>query len=192
MEFKDRAPNTTITGSYFQGTGNDIATVDFCNGGYFKITNSILSRTAPPSNNYTTDGGFIRYGYEESGNPQPDQAQRTDSVDIENNTFQTWTYNYPASSGTEPWYAMGFYYPETSPPASSTIQDNAFVGFCPTGNPPLDYHGNYAAAFAPSEISASFVLSNKQNGVVNPTGQMTYWHQSGTIARAAATVGAED
>jgi hypothetical protein len=192
-ELKVRAPYLDLQGSYLQGGGHDIAALDFSNGGTLIVRDTIFSRVAPQHYDGTNNGGFINYDFEGAPgqNPQPDQAARRDTVDIENNTFVARSPFYRTADGAAPFYPMGFFWP-MAPPPPGTVRDNVFVGFCPNRSALVDFRGADAATLGLAEIDPSYRLTDPLAGAASPAGWPDYAHQAGTGVRRTATVGARD
>jgi len=198
--FKSRAQNTVISGDYLQGglpqNGQSQAEaylLDVPNGGGLIVRNTVFVKNAsgPFSNGMSTV-------YGEEGNDNGGPFTRVNTISITNNTYVSLTNLF---DGQHPTFPFGFFYPFVMPggagwPANTpyTIQYNAFVGYCPTGNPVYDYNGDLALTEGFTELNQDYTLDTKyvdQTSTV--VGTTDYGHVTQAFARrSAATVGARD
>lgn len=197
-EIKSRAWRTVVQNSYLEGaTGSNMSQaeaylVDVPNGGALTSTGNIYVKAYSGANSNGLSQTYAMEGV-------PDA--RPMSIDIENDTFVALAKTF---DGTHQLVPMGFYYPAQMPGAQGfpvpsskvTVKNNAFAGYCPTGNPAQDYRGTMALTVALSEIKPDYSLAASAKFTAAPTmmvGQMEYAHEARPgAARVAATVGARD
>lgn len=161
-EFKSRAQQTTVLHAFLRGAAatpqmpqTETYLLDVPNGGILTVRNTIFSKTMSGPNSNGISLTFALEGIID-GRPQ--------SIDIENNTFVAFAATY---DGTSPLFPMGFFYPEQMPSGGSVggvaarIFQNAFAGYCPSGNPVLDFRGDVSVTEALAEVSRSYGLATK-------------------------------
>jgi hypothetical protein len=195
--FKCRCQNLEFNDNYLDGglplPGNSDAEVydlDFPNGGQLTARGNVFVK-----NQSGPDANGISLAYAAEGLVD----SRPLSIDIENNTFVALAKTY---DGSHPLSPMGFFYPQLVPGtqgfpvANTTVRDNAFVGYCPTGNPALDYRGDFAGVEGFAEIgtnygfSATFIPDDADYSVVGLSIFAPVAHSGGV--RKLPTIGAFD
>ena len=195
--FKCRCQQLEISASYFDGglplhgnTDADVYDLDFPNGGRLNVHNNVFVK-----NQSGPDANGISLAYAMEG--LVDQRQL--SVDVENNTFVAFAKTY---DGVHPLTPMSFFEPmqvpgtKGFPVASATVRDNAFVGYCPTGDRALDYRGKFAAVEGFSEIEPDFRFTDTfipNDGDYDVIGSSIFWpvaHDGGR--RKLPTIGTFD
>jgi len=201
--FKSRAQNTVISGDYLQGglpqNGQSQAEaylLDVPNGGGLIVRNTVFVKNASGT---FSNGLSIVYG--EEGNSNGGPFTRVNNINIQNNTFVALTNLF---DGSHPPYPFGFFYPFVLPGSSgwpantpSTIQYNAYAGYCPTGYQVDDYRGDLSLSvgFA-TELQQDYSLLTKPiytDGTNEIVGLSDYGHVAQPyVRRKQPTVGARD
>lgn len=185
-ELKSRAQHTIIEGSYLSGGRATAAApqaeaylLDVPDGGTLIARNNIFVK------GYSGDqsnGASLTFGVE-SANPA-----RTWGLTVEHNTFVALakyfdTQNHPLF----PMFIGG------SAPGPKTVQHNAFVGYCPTGNAQKDFRGTNFVTLNFNEIDLGFrprqpLLTGNQEII----GTSQYGHVARSIPRRTKALGAVD
>ncbi len=205
--FKSRAQRTVMIGNYFQGglprAGREQAEtylLDVPNGGMLQARNNVFVKNA---SGVDSNGMAVTFGMEGFSDNRPQ------SIDIENNSFVTFSKTY---DGSHLNYPLSFLYPNVRPDSAAwpaniptRVIKNAFVGFCAPGDgSSLDYRGNFSLVESFAETTKTYAFATK---VAADDGEMStiypdYVPELGTpiytqqlqIAnyRERFTVGAED
>jgi hypothetical protein len=201
---KSRAQHTIIEGNYYQGgvpqggiyTQAEAYEADVPNGGVLIAHNNVFTKNAsgPDSNVFSLD-------YGEEGLPTapydgPNHGPRKNSIDISFNTFVGFART---EDGSHPLVPMNFFYPSQTPwtagfpVANTTVDSNAFIGYCPIGNAPSDFRGTTALIAGFSDLSQTYSLGGAW---LSPTqtniGAVNYIHERVKGNRVTAAVGGED
>ncbi len=186
---KSRAQRTILVGNYFQGgvpqggqfTQAEAYGVDIPNGGVLGMVDNILVKSA---SGFDSNGFTLAYAEE----GVPDSRQM--AIDVEHNTFVAFAATFDGSHPNVPaWIAIQ--------PPNSYATNNAFAGFCPTGNPRSDYRGDVGLTEALSELGQDFGLALEpyagQGGRIPILGMPLYGHVAiGGGHRVLPTIGARD
>ncbi len=204
--FKSRAQINVFTANFFQGTlpwgglgQAENYLLDVPNGGLLTARDNVFLKNMSGANSNAMSVTFAMEGIIDS---------RAQSIDLENNSFVTFSKTY---DGFHQTYPLSFFYPNIRPddpawPASipTRIIKNAFVGYCPAGGGAEDYRGDISLTEAFSEVSRTYSFSTKvladdttlaaiYPAYVPVVGQPAYIQQLQTpLARAKQTVGAQD
>ncbi len=192
--FKSRAQRNILEGNYFMGTKstNGIQTenflVDIPEGGTLVLRNNVLVKNFSGDN---SNGIFVTFAGENTNNAA------TNNILIENNTFTAFTKYYDTQNHMV--FPYLFYYPLKTPGTAGfpnfplTVRNNVYVGFCKTGDAPLDYRGAGALELNFNQIDSSFRLrSPRSTGNFAALGTIGYEHYKRTVPRATLNVGARD
>ncbi len=210
--FKSRSPINILEGNYFGGSvprdgfpQAESYLVDIPFGGQLTMKNNILVKNQSGPNSNAMSLTYLMEGIHDD---------RTQSVDVENNTFVALSRT---NDGTHPLYPTTFGYPAQLPNANGLLipagksyeqpfaahqigpQDfifrrNLFVGYCPSTFPTANYRGDEAATAGFSDLNHDFSLKEKvQSRDRSIIGTPAYSHaaQPGR-RRAAPTIGAVD
>ncbi len=205
--FKSRAQVNTFTANYFEGglpfgryTQAEAYLLDVPNGGMLTARNNVFVKNASGADANGMSVTFLMEGYSDA---------RTQSIDIENNTFITYAETF---DGSHPNYPFSFFYPSVrpdSPAWPSTIPvrviKNAFVGYCPAvAGSPQAYVGDLSLTESFAETAKDFSFSTKvaADDAVLAALLPSYQPELGTLAyqqqlqgrtiRKAMTLGAKD
>lgn len=209
--FKSRASTNILEGNYFGGgsptgpeKGTDSYLVDIPNGGQLVMKNNIFVKNK-------SQGNAMSFAYLMEGIIDT----RKHSVDAQHNTFVALAKYY--DDANHPLYPASFGYQASLPDANGWLvpagtsyngpyaayqipaadfkyKNNAFVGYCSTGYPGADYHGDLSVVLGFSELNKDFSLTNKRMSPdTSIIGTRAYQHvaQPGFV-RTQATIGAKD
>jgi hypothetical protein len=192
--FKSRAQRNILEGNYFMGTksAGGVQTenylVDIPEGGTLVMRNNVLVKNFSGDN---SNGIFVTFAGENTNNAA------TNRILIENNTFTAFAKYYDTQN--HPLFPYLFYYPLKTPGTAGfpsfplTIRNNAYVGFCKTGNAALDYRGSGALELNHNQIDTSFRLRTpRSTGNFATLGTIGYEHYKRIVLRATLNVGARD
>ncbi len=205
--FKSRAQAGVFTGNLFQG-GLPIGArkqaeaygLDIPNGGQVSVRNNIFIKNMSGPNSNGISFTYLLEGYADA---------RPQSLDVENNTFITYSRTYDGSSLNLP---MSFFYPAIRPdstfwPSSipARVIKNAFVGYCSLGNGSIyDYRGDIDVIDGFSDMTSTFAFRTKIQApdatlaaiYGNYTPEVGTWSHSVLPVmpnvRTTATIGAQD
>jgi len=162
--FKTRAQNGVFTANFFQGgrpTGRHTQAenylLDIPNGGRVTVRNNIFVKNQSGPNSNAMSLTFLVEGANDG---------RTQSADIENNTFVTFAKTY---NGGSLIYPMAFLYPSIRPDSAAfpagvatRIIKNAFIGYCTPGTGGVqDYRGDIDVTEGFSELTSLYALLTK-------------------------------
>ncbi len=206
--FKSRAQNNIFTANYFQGglpqpnrVQAETYLLDIPNGGQATVRNNIFVKNASGAGANAMSFTFLLEGAIDN---------RTQSVDVENNTFVTFAKTF---DGSHTNYPMAFLYPSQVPgtatwPANiaTRVLKNAFVGYCTAGSdsPVEDYRGDIAVVESFLELTRTYALATKVDAsdaalatlytdYVPEVGTPSYAFRYGaTPSRQLTTIGAQD
>lgn len=160
--FKSRAQINILEGNYFQGglpqggayTQAENYLVDIPNGGQLIMRNNVLAKNASGPN---SNGAAITFAVEGF------DTTRTNSIDIENNTFVAFAATYDGYHPIWPFFFLGGVTTGTSgttfpglPSTPVVVSNNSFVGFCPAAG----YLGSTSETAAFGEINPDFSFVN--------------------------------
>jgi len=192
--FKSRAQVNVFEGNYFEGglpqpgySQAETYLVDIPNGGRLTLRDNIFVKTASGPN---SNGAFVTYAVE--GIPDA----RKLGVTIVNNTFAAYARTY---DGAHPLWPMFFENGSLPghpgfPTPNVAIERNAFIGFCPLGQPAFDYRGTFALTEAFSQLDSQYRLrvpyASLDRSIV---GAPAYAHAArGGVVRRLPLIGATD
>ena len=191
---KDRAQHAIVRGNYFQGgvpqpgfSQAEAFDFDYSNGGDLTFEENIVTKTmsGPDSN-----GVGLTYAFE--GVPD----SRKLSLTVRNNTFWAFARTYDGVHMLQPW---GFFIPEQAPGSAGfpiknpTIEYNAFGGYCPTGVPAIDFRGSVALLAGFADITQAFSFNDLwASADQSIIGNIAYLQMNEAVARADASIGAQD
>ena len=205
--FKSRAQNGTYVANLFQGgvpqpgrTQAETYLLDIPNGGQVSVRNNIFVKNASGPNSNGMSLTFLMEGASDS---------RPQSLDVENNTFVTFSKTYDGSHLNFP---LSFLYPNERPDSASWPADiptrvikNAFVGYCTPGDgSSQDYRGDIDVVESFVELTRVYALTTKvladdatlstiYGNYVPELGTPAYsFHYGETPVRTRVTIGAED
>ncbi len=205
--FKSRAQNNNFTANFFQGrlpqpgqTQSETYLLDIPNGGNVTVRNNIFVKNASGAGSNGMSFTFMMEGATDN---------RSQSVDVENNTFVAFAKTF---DGTNPVFPFAFLYPSVVPntpawPSNIPVRvlKNAFVGYCTASQGPVqNYRGNVGVIESFVQLSRTFALRSKvyasdaQMSALYPdytpeVGTPSYNFLYGaTPARTVPTIGAEN
>ena len=201
---KSRAQHTYLIGNYFQGglpQGGTYAqaeafNADVPNAGQLVAKGNVFVKTMSGYNS-----GAFGLDYGEEGVPSspadgPRRGPRTNSVDIEFNTFVAFSSTIDGQHAPVP---MSFFYPQQVPGSAAfpvadlIVSSNAFVGYCPNGNAVDDYRGTEALTAGFGDMSEAFSFGGLfLSPNLGHVGRPAYLHQTAVGVRTNAAVGAEN
>ncbi len=205
--FKSRAQNNVFTANYFEGGlpqpqygQAENYLLDIPNGGQVSVRNNIFVKNMSGAGANAMSFTFLLEGASDD---------RPQSVDLENNTFVTFSATY---DGSHPNYPFAFLTPNVVPgstswPANiaSRVIKNAFVGYCTAGGGDAEeYRGDFGVVESFAELTRLYALTTKiyasdallatvYNDYVPELGTPAYAFLYGfTAVRTAETIGAEN
>jgi hypothetical protein len=198
---KLRPVTQTVLSNYFKGglpqggiyTQAEAFNLDIPNGGVLDAEDNVMVK-----NNSGANSATFGIAYGEEGVPDA----RALSITIRNNTFVTFANSISGGPGiTYPMVPLEFFYPPQTPgspnfpvAASNTnIVNNAFVGYCPTGNAPSDYRGTTALIAGFGDVAQTFSLGYQWVSAAQTiVGTPAYRHLARETARTNAAIGAQN
>jgi hypothetical protein len=193
-DFKSRAWSNLVVGNYFQGglpqpgySQAEAYNVDIPNGGQIVMRNNVLVKDASGPNS-----NGIGFAYAEEGVSD----SRPLSIQLRFNTFVAFAQTF---DGQHPIAPMNFYYPAISPGqggfpvANTVIANNAYVGYCPTGNTADDYRGSPGLIAGFADINQGFSTQARWLSADQTIlGTRSYLHTTAIRHRLDTALGAQD
>ncbi|HCY64207.1 MAG TPA: hypothetical protein DHV59_15570 [Oxalobacteraceae bacterium] len=182
---KSRAQRTVVEGSYLAGSraasGAQTETylLDVPDGGVLVARNNIFVKGYSGNN---SNGASLTFGVE-SANPA-----RAWGLTVEHNTFVALAKYYDDAS-----HPLFPFFINNGAPGTKTVDANAFVGYCPSGNAGRDYRGTNFATLNFNEIDLAYrPRVPALAGNIAIIGTPRYRHLAGSAARTTNALGARD
>lgn len=182
---KSRAQRTVVEGSYLAGSRaasgaqTEAYLLDVPDGGVLVARNNIFVKGYSGNN---SNGASLTFGVE-STNPA-----RAWGLTVEHNTFVALAKYYDDAS-----HPLFPFFINNGAPGAKTVDANAFVGYCPSGNVGRDYRGTNFATLNFNEIDLAYrprVPALTGNAAI--IGTARYRHLAGSSARTTNALGARD
>ncbi len=184
---KSRAQRTIVESSYLAGEraapGKQTETylLDVPNGGVLIARNNIFVKNY--SGNFS-NGASLTFGVEGI------KDGRTSDLTVEHNTFVAFSRYYDDQQ-----HQLFPMFIGSNVPGSKNVSNNAFVGYCPTGNQndSRDFRGTNFATLNFNEIDMTFrPIAPSLTGNPNIKGTGSYTHKMFTVKRETNALGARD
>jgi len=193
--FKSRAQITILEGNYFQGAaanGNvqaETYLVDVPEGGTLTAKNNVFVKNG--SGDFS-NGAAITFAVESGSQAKPFDTKRAWALTVEHNTFVAFSRYFD----TQKHSLYPFFFKPTAPvpAAAKVVQNNLFVGYCPTASQiAAGYYGEGHTERNFNEIDAAF---RPRNPVLMSgsriVGSLAYAHRNTSSARTTTAAGARD
>lgn len=182
---KSRAQRTVVEGSYLAGSkaaaGQQTETylLDVPDGGVLIARNNIFVKGYSGNN---SNGASLTFGVESAS------LSRTWNLTVEHNTFVALARYYDDLN-----HQLFPLFISNSAPGTKTVDANAFVGYCPTGNPTGDFRGTNFVTLNFNEIDLAYrPRLPSLTGNTSIIGTMQYRHLAGGSVRTTNALGARD
>jgi len=182
---KSRAQRTIVEGSYLSGSKaapgsqTEAYLLDVPNGGILIARNNIFVKGYSGNQ---SNGASITFGVERQ---DPTIAW---GATIEHNTFVALSRYY--DDARHHLYPMFISDKALGP---KHVNHNVYVGYCPSGDPMVDFRGDNALTLNFNEIDQSFRLRSPiLTGAEHIIGTTGYVHKTHSVIRATRTLGARD